>query len=354
MTGRSLRVVFMGSPEFAVVSLQALARRHEVVAVVTQPDRPQGRGRKLAPPAVKVAAEALGLKVLQPETLRRQSVRQALEALNADLFVVAAYGKILSAKMLAIPPMGCINVHASLLPRLRGAAPIHWAVIRGEPESGITIMQMDEGMDTGPMLLQRRLALAPDETAGSLHDRLAPLGAELLLQAVDGVLDGTVAPTPQPANGSTLAPMLSKDDGQVDFTLDAHGVACHIRGMDPWPGAFASLECARSGPVPGPLRGGASPESGVERATRDRAPGVTERIKLFAAGEEAGELGATPGRVLGTDSRGLLVACGDGAVRIGELQLPGRRRMIAAALLAGRPMPTGTQLGRVADAGRTQ
>lgn len=308
---RKLRVLFMGSPDFAVPSLRALASRHEVVAVVTQPDRPQGRGRKLAPPAVKVAAQALGLPVLQPEKLRRRSAREELEAFGAQMFVVAAYGKILSGKMLAVPPMGCVNVHASLLPRLRGAAPIHWAVIRGEAESGITIMQMDEGMDTGPMLLQRSVSLAPDETAGSLHDRLAPLGAELLLEALDGLVAGAVGPRPQPAEG-TLAPMLTKEDGLVDFGRGARAVGCQIRGMDPWPGAFSSA--------------------------------LGERLKLFGASEEPGS-GGRPGEVLGADVRGLLVACGEGSVRIRELQLPGRKRLPAPALLAGRPIPSGTVLG---------
>lgn len=307
---RGLRVLFMGSPDFAVPSLRALAGRHEVLAVVTQPDRPQGRGRRLAPPAVKLAAQELGLPVLQPETLRKREVREALADLGAEMFVVAAYGKILSKKMLAVPPLGCVNVHASLLPRLRGAAPIQWAVIRGESESGITIMQMDEGMDTGPMLLQRAISLAPDETAGSLHDRLAPLGAELLVEAIDGLLDGSITPTPQPEEG-TLAPTLTKDDGRVDFSRTAREVDSHIRGMDPWPGAHAALG--------------------------------DDRIKLFRSRAEPGSGGAA-GEVLGADDRGLLVACGDGAVRVGELQLPGKRRMTATALLAGRPIPAGARL----------
>ena len=308
---RRLRLLFMGAPDFAVPSLRAVARQHDVVAVVPQPDRPRGRGRRPAPPAVKVAAQELGLEVLQPEKLRRRSVRQELASRNAELFVVAAYGRILSPRMLAVPPMGCINVHGSLLPRLRGAAPIQWAVIRGEAESGITIMQMDEGMDTGPMLLQRGIPLAPNETAGSLHDRLAPLGAELLALAIDGLLEGTLHPTPQPEEG-TLAPMLTKGDGRVDFSGGAREVDCHIRGMDPWPGAHTTL--------------------------------AGDRLRLFASCEEPGS-GGRPGEVLGADKRGLLVACGDGAVRVEELQLPGKRRLPAAALLAGRAIPPGSVLG---------
>jgi methionyl-tRNA formyltransferase len=308
-----VKVVFMGSPDFAVPSLRALHGRYPVVGVVTQPDRPQGRGQKLAPPPVKVAALELGLPVLQPEKLRVAAVREQIAALGADLFVVAAYGKILSPRMLAVPRLGCINVHASLLPKLRGAAPIQWAVINREPRSGITIMKMDEGMDTGPMLLQRELELRPDETGGSLHDRLAPLGAEALLAALPRYLDGTLAPTPQPADGATLAPMLSKDLGRVDFARPAAEVDGWIRGLDPWPGAYTDL------------------------------PG-SERLRLFASTLVRGQSGPA-GQVLAVDSRGLLVACGEDAVWIRELQLAGRKRMLATALHAGRPLPAGTRLG---------
>jgi methionyl-tRNA formyltransferase len=312
----STRILFMGSPEFAVPSLRELHRRHQVVAVVTQPDRPHGRGLSLAAPPVKVAARELGIdRILQPEKLRGAAIRDELEAVNADLFVVVAYGKILSAKTLAIPRLGCVNVHASLLPAYRGAAPIQWAVIRGERRSGVTIMLMDAGMDTGPMLLQRELELAPDETGGSLHDRLAPLGAELLGEALDAYLAGSLQARPQPEVGVTLAPMLAKEDGRVDFARPAPEVDAWIRGMDPWPGAFTSL--------------------------------AGDRLKLFAStsvGAPRGPAGE-PGEVLSVDSRGLLVACGDGAVFVRELQLPGRRRIGAVALCTGRPIPAGTRLG---------
>jgi methionyl-tRNA formyltransferase len=308
-----VKVVFMGSPDFAVPSLRAVHGRYPVVGVVTQPDRPQGRGQRLAPPPVKVAALELGLPVLQPEKLRVAAVREQIAALGADLFVVAAYGKILSPRMLAVPRLGCINVHASLLPRLRGAAPIQWAVINREPRSGITIMKMDEGMDTGPMLLQRELELRPEETAGSLHDRLAPLGAEALLAALPGYLDGSLAPVPQPADGATLASMLTKDHGRVDFSLSAAEIDGWIRGLDPWPGAYTDL------------------------------PGG-ERLRLFVSTLARGQSGP-PGQVLAVDTRGLLVACGEDAVWIRELQLAGRKRMLATALHAGRPLPAGTRLG---------
>ena len=308
----SLRIVFMGSPDFAVPSLQALHQRHQVVAVVTQPDRPQGRGQMLAPTAVKAAAQKLGLEVLQPDNLRRQSVRDQLAALGADLFVVVAYGKILSAKMLAIPPGGCVNVHASLLPKYRGAAPIHWAIIKGEKRTGVTIMRLDEGMDTGPILLQEPISIAAGETGGSLHDRLAILGADALLKALDGLSDGTLKPTPQPETGASLAPLLSKDDGWANFRRSGEEVDCWIRGLDPWPGAFTTLGA--------------------------------DRLKLFGSCLATGQ-GGNAGEVLATDNRGLLVACGQDAVWIRELQLAGRRRMPAKALLAGRPIPAGTVLG---------
>lgn len=312
MTEKRLRIIFLGSPDFAVPSLKAVGERHEVVAVVTQPDRPQGRGRAVAPPPVKKVALELGIEVLQPEKLRKRSVREHLMSYGADLFVVVAYGKILRPKMLAVPSKGCINVHASLLPKYRGAAPIHWAVIEGEQRSGVSIMKMDEGMDTGPVYLQRSVDLRPDETAGSLHDRLAPLGAEALLETLEGVLQGELEPSQQPEHGSSLAPMLSKDDGLVDFSLPAATVDNRVRGMDPWPGAYTFLE--------------------------------GQRLKLFGS-RAVGDQGGRPGEVLATDAGGLLVACGEGALRVTELQLPGRKRLPVKALVAGRPIPAGKVLG---------
>ncbi len=307
-----LKAVFMGCPDFAVPSLRALAGACDVVAVVTQPDRPCGRGCKVQEPPVKIAARELGLPVLQPKTMRRKSVRLELTALGADLFVVAAFGHILRPRMLAVPPMGCVNVHASLLPRLRGAAPITWAVARGEQESGITIMQMDAGMDTGDMLLQERTALRPDETAGSLHDRLAAMGGPLLIRALEGLLDGTVMPQAQDHDLATEAPMLCKGDGEVDFERTGQQVDQWVRGMTPWPGAFTKLD--------------------------------GDLLKLFSS-RAAGAGRGRPGEVLDCDDRGLLVACGEGAVWLGELQLAGRKRMPARALVAGRPIPAGTILG---------
>lgn len=298
-----LRVVFMGTPDFAVPSLEALHRRHELVAVVTQPDRPRGRGRVPTPPPVKVAAQRLGCTVLQPERFRRRSVREQLGALGADLFVVAAFGQILSDRMLQVPPLGCVNVHASLLPRLRGAAPIQWAVLAGQALSGVSIMQMDSGIDTGPVWALRSVTLAADETAGSLHDKLAPLGAELLIETLDRIAQGSDEPKPQDESQASVAPMLRKEDGQVDFRRPCEEVSCRVRGMDPWPGAFARLS--------------------------------DEVVKLFGAVVCADAAG-TPGRILTVDDRGMLVACAAGGVWISQLQPPGRRRMSA------RPTRQGT------------
>jgi methionyl-tRNA formyltransferase len=317
----SLRIIFMGSPDFAVPVLRAICPRHQVLAVVTQPDRPQGRGQVLTPPPVKSAALELGLVVLQPEKLRTKAMREQLDAFGAEVFVVAAYGKILSDKMLAVPPLGCVNVHASLLPKYRGAAPIQWAVINGERESGITIMRMDKGMDTGPILLQRSLTLHSDETGGSLHDRLAPLGAELMLEALEGLARPGWPASPQPSSGAIMAPMFAKDDGWVDFHQPATRVDCWIRGMDPWPGAFTCWG--------------------------------TQRLKLFRSTVALDHHGAQ-GEVLTSDKRGLLVACGSGAVWIKDLQLPGRKRLLAQALLAGRPIAPGTRLGLTAPRALTE
>ncbi|MCK5797252.1 MAG: methionyl-tRNA formyltransferase [Deltaproteobacteria bacterium] len=313
MTHR-LRIVFMGSPDFSVPSLRALHARHDVVGVVTQPDRPKGRGKKMASPPVKIVAEELGVpSILQPTTLRRREVRDHLAALEADCFVVVAFGQILRPKILALPCLGCVNVHGSLLPRHRGPAPIQWAVLDGDRKSGVTIMLMDEGIDTGPTLLARSIEAEACETAGSLHDRLAPLGASALLEALDGLVLGTVVPTAQPETGATHARMLTKSDGAVDWTWPAVRVDRWIRGMDPWPGSFTDV-------------GGA-------------------RLKLFASTLAVGRRG-DPGVISAIDDRGILVGAGDGAALwVTQLQLPGRKRMSAEALAAGRAIAVGTRLG---------
>ena len=234
----SHRLVFMGSPDFALPSLRALAAQYQVVGVVTQPDRASGRGRAIKMPPVKTLALELGLPVLQPEKLRQPEAMEQLRAWNPDLIVVAAFGQLLKPDALGLPRFGCINVHASLLPRWRGAAPIHAAILAGDEETGVTIMQMDAGLDTGAILAQRVLRLTRDDTAGSASRALSALGADLLLATLPDFLAGKLTPTPQPAEGVTYAPMLKKEDGRLDFTRPAEELARRVRAMNPWPGAW--------------------------------------------------------------------------------------------------------------------
>lgn len=232
------RIVFMGSPDFAVPALEALARRYPVVGVVTQPDRPAGRGGTVRLPAVKRAALRLGLPVIQPEKLRQPEAMEQLRAWSPDVIVVAAFGQILRPAVLDLPPFGCLNVHGSLLPRWRGAAPVQAAILAGDAETGITIMKMDAGVDTGPILSQRALPIAADETGGSLFVKMSALGAELLLETLPRYLSGELVPQPQPEGGATYAPMLKKEDGLLDFNQPAAALERRVRAMNPWPGAY--------------------------------------------------------------------------------------------------------------------
>ncbi len=232
------RVVFMGSPDFAVPALKALAQHYPVVGVVTQPDRPAGRGRTLKPPAVKEAALLLGLPIIQPEKLRQPEAMQQLRDWAPDLIVVAAFGQILRLELLDLPKFGCINIHGSLLPRWRGAAPIQAAILAGDVETGVTIMKMDPGVDTGPFLSRRYIPISPDDTAGTLFEKLAPLGAELLLETLPRYLSGELQPQPQPAEGVTYAPMLKKEDGLLDFSQPAIALERRVRAFTPWPGTW--------------------------------------------------------------------------------------------------------------------
>ncbi len=303
-----MRVVFMGSPDFAVPSLEALLQRHDVALVVTQPDKPAGRGGKLTPPPVKVVAERAGVPVIQPASARKPEVAEQLRATGAELGVVVAYGKILPRAVLEAFPRGCINVHGSILPAYRGAAPIQRAVMSGDPETGVAIMQLDEGMDTGPVLLERRVPITDDDTAGSVFARLAPLGAEALIEAI-ACLD-LLVPLPQDGTRATHAPMLTKADGAIDFARPAAAVAAWIRGVDPWPGATVTL------------RG--------------------QPLKIFGAKATEGQ--GAPGTVLAIDARGVVVACAEGAVAIAEWQAPGRKRLSAAQFAQGRGVVVGDVL----------
>jgi len=312
----------MGSPEFAVPCLRALAEHHEVALVVSQPDKPAGRGGQLTAPAVKVAALELGLPVIQPRSAKTGELRDALVASGAELAVVVAYGKILPRPVLEALPRGCINVHGSLLPKYRGAAPVQWAVIHGEAETGVSIMQLDEGMDTGPVLLERRVAVDPTETAGELLARLAPIGAQALLEAIAAIEAGTARAIAQDHPRASHAPMLAKTDGLIDFAQPAAAVAARIRGVDPWPGAQAVLrgqivKLFRAQPAPG-------------------APGAPG----------APDASGPPGTVLAIEAGGVHVAAAGGAVVIRELQAAGRKRMTAAQFAAGRGIAVGDVLTR--------
>ena len=251
----------MGSPDFALPSLKALSAVYALAGVVTQPDRIAGRGRELKPPPVKTLAGELGLPVIQPEKLRQPEAMERLRAWAPEVIVVAAFGQILKPEVLDLPPFGCLNVHASLLPRWRGAAPINAAILHGDVQTGVTIMKMDEGLDTGPILSQRAIPIGPDETAGSLFEVLAQLGAETLLKTLPRYLSGEIVPRPQPQEGVTYAPMLRKEDGSLDFTQPAERLARQVRAFHPWPGTYfdwqgGMLKVHRARSVPGKSRAG--------------------------------------------------------------------------------------------------
>ena len=235
-------VVFMGTPDFAVSSLEALIETQTVAGVVTQPDRPAGRGRKLRPSPVKVVAEAAGIPIYQPNSLRLENAAEPVRAWAPDIIVVAAFGQILRPHLLDFPPHGCLNVHASLLPRWRGAAPIHHALLSGDTETGITLMKMDPGLDTGPIFMQQAISIPPSETAATLHDRLAALGGEMLRQYLDDIVDGRLPLIPQDDAFSTYAPMIKKEDGRLDWSQPAEALARRIKAMTPWPGAFTTWQ----------------------------------------------------------------------------------------------------------------
>ena len=306
-----MRIVFMGTPDFAVPSLQALIDAgHDVCAVYTQPDKPQGRKQILTAPPVKTLALEHDIPVFQPNTLKNEDEQARLRELAPEVIIVVAYGKLLPKAVLDIPPHGCINVHGSLLPRWRGAAPIQWAVIAGDEMAGVTTMQMAEGLDTGDMLLTYETKVGETETAGELFDRLAQSGAELLTQTL--VKLDEITPRPQDDAQSCYAHMLDKQMAVIDWSKSAHEIDCLIRGLNPWPIALTTL-------------------SG-------------ERLKVFAAEKAAGN--GEPGTVLEADpKKGLTVACGEGALKLIEIQLVGGKRMKATDFLRGHVIEVGTKLG---------
>ena len=311
-----LRLAFLGSAEFSVPTLEALIDAgHDLVAVYSRPPKPAGRGQRPRPSPVQAFAEARGLPVLTPPTLKSADAEDAFAALDADAAVVAAYGLLLPAAMLTIPRLGCLNVHASLLPRWRGAAPIERAILAGDTETGVTIMRIDEGLDTGPVLLARRLPIGEATTAAQLRAGLAALGAQLMVAALDGLAAGTLAARPQPAHGATYAAKLGRDEGRLDWRRTAAELDRQVRALNPDPGVWF--------------------EHGGERIKVLRAAPV-------AAAEGESPPASTPGVVV--DDR-LTVACGEGYLRLMTMQRAGRAAVPADAFLRGYPLPAGTQLG---------
>src|SRR5579883_1252602 len=297
-----MRAIFLGTPEFAVPSLRALARDHNVLAVFTQPDRPKGRGNKLVEPPVKQAAAALGIRVLQPERIRRSPSPELIESLAPEIAVVVGYGQIIPQNIIDIPKHGILNVHASLLPKYRGAAPIQWAIANGEARTGVTIMQIDAGLDTGDMLAAQAVSIEPDETAPELSARLAEIGAELLVETIRRIEDGTVHREEKDDREATLAPILRKEDGRVDWTLTATQIYNRLRGFTPWPGAYTSFRGAQ--------------------------------LSIVRA-RPADSAGLSPGQLC-VEKKRLLAGCGaNTALELLEVQPAGKNRMSVEAFLNG-------------------
>jgi methionyl-tRNA formyltransferase len=308
-----MRIVFMGTPEFAVPSLEALLKSEDtIVGIVTQPDRPKGRGQQLSPSPVKVIAQRQRIPLLQPTKMKDAGFMAELSAWKPDFIAVAAFGRILPAPILSLPPHGCINVHGSLLPKYRGAGPIQWAIINGETETGITTMLMDEGMDTGAMLLQESVPISPDDTAGTLSPRLAEVGGRLLAETLVQLKAGTLVPTPQDDSLATLAPLLKKEDGVIDWAMPAAVLANRIRGLTPWPGAYTFFQ--------------------ADRWTICRATAIEE------------ETPHGPGQIAAFNNKAIYVATGRGMLAIRDLQPANSRRMPVGHYLAGHPLQVGMQL----------
>jgi methionyl-tRNA formyltransferase len=310
-----MRLVFMGTPDFASASLEALLRSdNSVVGVVTQPDRPKGRGQTLTPSPVKLLAQRAQIPLLQPLKMKDPGFLQALAGWKPDLIAVAAFGRILPPAILSLPPRGCINVHGSLLPKYRGAGPIQWAIINGETETGITTMLMDEGMDTGAMLLQEAIPITPDDTVGTLVPRLAELGGRLLVETITRLKAGTLVPQPQNASLATLAPLLNKEDGVIDWALPAIALANRVRGLSPWPGAYTTTT------------GG-------------------DRWMIWQALALPGPVTKPPGIIVAVTTKAIHVATGEGVLAVTELQPANSRRMAVSQYLAGHPIVVGERLG---------
>lgn len=327
-----MKIVFMGTPDFAVPALKALAEsaKHEVSLVVTQPDRPRGRSGKPAPSDVKLCAEQYGIPVFQPEKVREEAAVERLRRENADIFVVAAFGQLLPKTILEMPRFGCINIHGSLLPAYRGAAPVQWAVLDGQKEAGDTIMQMNEGLDTGDILMQESIPLSADETAGSLYDKLSSMGGPLLLKALDAMEAGTVTPVPQGDSGTHYAKMLRKEMGNIDWTKSAEEIGRLVRGLNPWPSAYTHWN------------GKMLKIWMAETVTQ-------EELSALGCDEKNGMdlKEAQPGTVMIVTKDTLMVQTGDGLLALTELQMEGKKRMPVQAFLMGCRLQTGEKLERI-------
>ncbi len=312
-----MKIVFMGTPDFAVPSLEMLVNEgYEVVAAVTQPDKPKGRGNKLTAPPVKEFAIKNGIQVLQPAKIKTSEFVEQMRELQPDLLITAAYGKILSKELLEVPVLGCINVHGSLLPEYRGAAPINWAVINGEEKTGITTMFTDVGLDTGDMLLKSELAIGPDMTVGELHDKMAVLGAQVLRDTLSELKKGTLKRIPQDDSVSTYAPMMNKELGLIDWSKKASEIHNLVRGTDPWPGAYTLLE------------------------------GNRMRVWKTVLTKESADSCQENGRILKVDDQGILVKCSDENLLLLEVQFDSSRRMSVKEYIRGHEIKTGETLGR--------
>ncbi|MGA9450235.1 MAG: methionyl-tRNA formyltransferase [Verrucomicrobiia bacterium] len=323
-----MRIVFMGTAELSCASLEKLARSQgfQITAVVTQPDRPKGRELKPQSSPVKTLAQRLGLLVLQPLRARDEKFIAELRTLQSDFIVVAAYGQILPQSILDLPRHGCLNVHTSLLPKYRGAAPIQWAIANGDTETGVTIMKMDAGLDTGEIVAQRRTPIQPADDSTTLHDRLARLSAELLVETIPEYVTGKIQLRPQPVEGVSHAPKIKKEDGRIDWNRPAKTIWNRLRAFTPWPGAFTFFSGTGILPV---------------RNKPETSPATPHLLKIWKA--EIVERSGKPGEILSADKNGIVVACGEDALRILELQPESGRRMSAAEFLAGHALKAGEQ-----------
>ena len=319
-----MRIVFMGTPDFSVPALKALVEvGHQVIAVVTQPDKPKGRGKEVQMTPVKIQAMEYGIPVYQPAKVREASFVEVLKGLEADVYVVIAFGQILPKAVLELPKYGCINIHASLLPKYRGAAPIQWCVIDGERETGITTMMMDVGLDTGDMLEKAVIPIEEKETGGSLHDKLSMAGGDLILSTLKKLEEGTLVRTPQTDEGTCYAKMLTKSLGDIDWNQDAVSIERLIRGLNPWPSAYTMWNGKT-----------------IKIWAADVIAGREAAEFLSESGVPA-ETGTAPGTVVCSDKRGLVVCTGGGLLSIRELQMEGKKRMDTPAFLRGYPIPAG-------------